>query len=329
MKNSFPQINFCPGTLAANHSNYSNLCLKQMFEGKKISHILSYEDLSKASLKSDLFLETQKRVSVSGVQEKFSFIVVDNELRLTKNGEQGTYILKTAPEKIKNALEMPANEHLTMQIAAQVYKIETAANCLIFFGNSVPALLVKRFDITKEAKKFGLEDFASLAQKTPQTHGADYKYQGNYFELFEILKKNVTSFKIESLKLYKLIIFNFLFSNGDAHLKNFSIIETVMGDYKMSPAYDLLNSRIHVDDHDFALEDGLLPKNLKKGKVKTQFLKLAELSDISEKNAIEILNFMCSLSEKVENIIQRSFLSDKLKRNYFQSYQTRLKKILR
>ena len=34
---------------------------------------------------------------------------------------------------------MPANEHLTMQIARQVYGIETAENALIFFNDGTPA----------------------------------------------------------------------------------------------------------------------------------------------------------------------------------------------
>ncbi|WP_245760457.1 HipA domain-containing protein [Salegentibacter flavus] len=42
-------------------------------------------------------------------------------------------------------------------------------------------------------------------------------------------------------------------------MKNFAILETPMGDHWLSPAYDLLNTRIHVDDSDFALEEGLLP----------------------------------------------------------------------
>jgi serine/threonine-protein kinase HipA len=42
-------------------------------------------------------------------------------------------------------------------------------------------------------------------------------------------------------------------SNGNAHLKNFSLLESKSGDYVMSPAYDLVNTRIHIDDTDFAL----------------------------------------------------------------------------
>lgn len=83
---------------------------------------------------------------------------------------------------------MPANEHLTMQIARQVFNIETAENALIFFSNGDPAYITKRFDVKEDGSKRAQEDFASLAKRTPQTHGEHYKYLGNYYELFELLK---------------------------------------------------------------------------------------------------------------------------------------------
>jgi serine/threonine-protein kinase HipA len=124
--------------------------------------------------------------------------------------------------------------------------------------------LTKRFDLKKDGSKWAKEDFASLAGRTPQTHGTHYKYQGNYLELFAILKKYVPAYSIEAPKLWKLLLFNYLFSNGDAHYKNFSLIETELGDFRLSPAYDLLNSRLHINDGDFALEEGLYPKLLQK-----------------------------------------------------------------
>jgi serine/threonine-protein kinase HipA len=45
---------------------------------------------------------------------------------------------------------MPANEHLTMQIARQVYGIETAENALIFFKDGAPAYITKRFDVKED-----------------------------------------------------------------------------------------------------------------------------------------------------------------------------------
>ena len=63
---------------------------------------------------------------------------------------------------------MPANEHLTMQIARQVYGQNTAENALIFFKNGSPAYITKRFDVDIEGSKLAQEDFASLAGRTPQ-----------------------------------------------------------------------------------------------------------------------------------------------------------------
>jgi len=37
-------------------------------------------------------------------------------------------------------------------------------------------------------------------------------------------------------------------------LKNFALLESTSGDYLMSPVYDLINTQIHVDDNDFALD---------------------------------------------------------------------------
>ncbi len=122
-----------------------------------------------------------------------------------------------------------------------------------------------------------------LAGRTPQTHGEHYKYLGNYLEVFQLMEANVPAYKIEAAKLFKILLFNYLFSNGDAHFKNFSLLETPMGDYRLSPAYDLLNSRIHISDNDFALNDGLLPRKLGQGKISKQFLILDEKAGIVEK----------------------------------------------
>jgi len=42
-----------------------------------------------------------------------------------------------------------------------------------------------------------------------------------------------------------MILFNYIFSNGDARLKNFSVIRSTQGDYVLTPVYDLLCTRIH------------------------------------------------------------------------------------
>lgn len=275
----------------------------------------------------ELFDQNRKQMSISGVQEKFSVLLEKNKLRLVKEGERGTHILKPIPSAGKKPGQMPANEHLTMQIARQVYGIETAENALIFFKNGSPAYITKRFDIKKDGTKLAQDDFASLAGRTPQTHGEHYKYLGNYLELFHLMQDYLSTYKVEAPKLLKILIFNYLFSNGDAHFRNFSLIETPMGDYRLSPAYDLLNSRIHIDDKDFALDDGLLPRNLAQGKIRMQFSKLADNAGIGGDLFIEMLALMLSKSEQVEKMIGASFLDLSTKREYWQSYQGRLKQL--
>jgi serine/threonine-protein kinase HipA len=321
------EIKYCPGTLAEGHTTYSRACLSKVFKGRKVNHILLYDSPASNSETEELFDDNRKRMSISGVQEKFSVLLDKNKLRLINEGEQGEYILKPIPTAGKRPECMPANEHLTMQIAKQVYGIEAAENALIFFKNGSPAYITKRFDLKENGSKLAQEDFASLSGRTPQTHGEHYKYSGNYLELFEIMKKFVPAYQVETPKLLKVLIFNYLFSNGDAHFKNFSLIETSMGDFKLSPAYDLLNSRIHIEDRDFALEDGLLPKNMAQGKVISQFRVLSEKAGINEKVYDEILNAMLNKTDLVEKLTFSSFLDEKTQRNYFQSYQTRLNKL--
>ncbi|MGM0934589.1 MAG: type II toxin-antitoxin system HipA family toxin [Bacteroidota bacterium] len=321
------KVNHCPGTLAKGYSSYSRTCLKRVFDGRKVSHELPYDAPNSNRETDKLFLDNQKRISISGVQEKFSVLLEKNKLRLIQEGEQGTYILKPVPTFGKKREQMPANEHLTMQIARQVYNIETAENALIFFKNDAPAYITKRFDVNPDGSKKAKEDFATLAGKTPQTHGEHYKYEGNYLELFQLMKKFLPAYRIETPKLFKLLVFNYLFSNGDAHLKNFAILETPMGDHRLSPAYDLLNTRIHVDDSDFALEEGLLPKSMAQTTIAGQFQILAEKAEIKPKQFKEIIKSMMEHSKEVIKLTQASFLEESTQRNYIQDYEYRLKQL--
>jgi serine/threonine-protein kinase HipA len=322
-----PNINYCPGTLAPGYHTYSPTALRRVFHGKKVSHILPYDSPSSNPTTAELFDASRGRISISGVQEKFSVLLEKNKLRLINQGERGGYILKPIPGAGKKPDQMPANEHLTMQIARQVFGIETAENALIFFRNGSPAYITKRFDVAKDGSKLGQDDFASLAGRTPQTHGEHYKYLGNYLELFRLLQQYAPAYVVEAPKLLKLLLFNYLFSNGDAHFKNFSLLETPLGDYRLSPAYDLLNSRIHINDKDFALDDGLLPAPLAQGKMMHQFTVLAEQARIPLASFAGIKDLLLSNAEDVEKLTFSSYLDESTQRNYWQSYEGRLKQL--
>lgn len=324
---SQPEIKYCPGTLAEGCNTYSRTCLKRLFQGKAVHHVLPYHSPASNLETDDLFEQHRKRLSISGVQEKFLVLLEKNKLRLANEGEHGAYILKPVPGYGKLSDQMPANEHLTMQIARQAFGIETAENALIFFKDGSPAFITKRFDVKDDGTKLAQEDFASLAGFSPQTHGEHYKYLGNYLDLFHLMRNSLPAYLTEAPKLLKLIVFNYLFSNGDAHLKNFSLLETPQGDYRLSPAYDLLNSRIHIVDRDFTLDGGLLPGNLAQGKIRAQFTTLAEQAGIDKKIYNDIMATMLSKSGLVEKMVNASFLNDSTQRNYWQSYTGRLKQL--
>jgi serine/threonine-protein kinase HipA len=91
-----------------------------------------------------------------------------------------SYILKPIPYDVKYSEYVPANEHLTMQIAKQVYKIPVAENALIFFKDGPPAYLTKRFDVKPDGTRYGQEDFASLSNRTKETAGGRFQVQRQY-----------------------------------------------------------------------------------------------------------------------------------------------------
>jgi serine/threonine-protein kinase HipA len=324
-------IKYCPGTLAEGFHTYSPSCLKNLFHSKKVSHILPYELPEQSEDVAELFIENRKRISISGVQEKLSLLLKKNVLCLTRQGEQGTYILKPIPRDLKKVDQVPANEHLTMQIARQVYAIHTADNAMIFFKNGTPAYITRRFDVKQQNEKWSKEDFASLAGKTTDTAGADFKYAYSYQETALLIKQYVPAWKVEMEKFFSRLLFNYLFSNGDAHLKNFSLLESPSGDYLLSPAYDLMNTRLHVEDADFALSRGLFADEFKSKAckktghaAKTDFMELAQRIGISPTRTDKLLSPFLKKQPFVETLVKRSFLSEPAKRAYYLMYETKL-----
>lgn len=328
-------IEVCPGTLAAGFDTYSPSCLRKVFGGKKVSHIIDF------TLEDDVageLIKSVNRISVSGVQEKLSAIIDKGKITLTPEGKSGHYIIKPIPgyKHLRFRNNIPANEHLTMQIASQVYKIGTAENALAFFAGGSPAYITKRFDYDKDNLKIKQEDFASIAGKTERNGGKNFKYSGGYEDIAKMLQRNVSAWKVEMSKFFALVVFNYIFSNGDAHLKNFSLQETFRGDYILTPAYDLMNTAIHIDDEDFALQGGIIPESeysevyLKTGHpCKDDFITFGTRIGVLPKKLKTIIDMFAAEQPKVYELIENSFLEEKVKRMYRQSYRERLHRFQR
>lgn len=136
--------------------------------------------------------------------------------------------------------------------------------------------------------------------------------------------------------LFTLIVFNYLFANGDAHLKNFSLQQSPHGDYLLSPAYDLMNTSIHVQDEDFALQEGLIPQSVHSEiychsghPCKEDFITFADRIGMLPKKRDAIIQMFSANNPLIDELIAHSFLDDKTKRMYKRSYQERLSRFLR
>ena len=177
----------CPGCYKKIEKNeYCLSCRKKLFDGKRVSTILEFDKPKAENI--SIYNEHTKRLSISGVQLKYSLKLVGNILELCE--KNGQYIIKPIPTA--NHLEMmndaPENEHLTMQIASQIFNIKTAHNALIYFKDGTPAYITKRFDVKGDGSKYIQEDFAQITNRTKETHGESYKYDGNYLQIGELIK---------------------------------------------------------------------------------------------------------------------------------------------
>lgn len=328
-------INVCPGTLSTGFNTYSPLCIRKVFDGKKVSHTM---DFSINGDSQESIIASTNKISISGVQEKISGTIRKGRIVITPEGERGRYIIKPVPNQrsLRFRSNMPANEHLTMQIASQVYKIKTAANALAFFADGEPAYITKRFDYKADGTKIRQDDFASIAGKTERNSGKDFKYSGSYEDIAKLLRQSVSAWQVEMEKFFALVVFNYLFGNGDAHLKNFSLQETADGDYVLTPAYDLLNTSIHINDGDFALQGGLMPESeysdvytRSSHPCKDDFITFGTMIGVFPKKLHSIIGTFASEQPKVYELIENSFLDEKVKRMYKQSYQERLHRFQR
>ena len=325
-------LNICPSTLKEGFSTYSEAAMKALFDGIQVSHIfpgLSPED---ETGKPGEPINNIGHISLSGAQPKFSVIISeDNKLRYTQKGEQGTYILKPRPTgyQIINKDYCAANEHVTMQIAAQVYGIETAPNALCFFEDGKPAYITRRFDV-HPGGKYKQEDFAALLGWSKDNGGKYFKYdKASYEECAEVIHKYVKAALVDIRRFFRIILFNFVTLNDDAHLKNFSLIER-NGEYRLAPAYDLVNTALQLyEPRIFALDKGLFKEGMSNADTHSicygdfvEFGRRIRLTDKVVKKEIEMFR---EPNPKAIELIEKSFLSDELKKQYITAYTYRCK----
>ncbi|HLO82553.1 MAG TPA: HipA domain-containing protein [Chitinophagaceae bacterium] len=303
------KLNVCPGTLKPGFETYSPRCIKEVFLGSVIDHVLPFH-LPEEGADTFLLKLHRRKISLA---------------------DDGQYILKTAPTDIINAEQYPANAHLTMQLASQVFDIPTANCALIFLEDGRPAYITRRFDIKKNGETCKVDDFASLARLTEAHTGAHYRYQLSYFEMSQLIDKYFPAAILAKEQLFRMVVFNYLFSNGDAHLENFSRIDCEgNSDGLLAPAYNLVNTALHGDDGDLALLGGLYHRDFEKLSFKTlgyygydDFFQFGMKIGMVSFRVKRFMDQLLGSREEVAGMISRSFLSDDMKAEYYRLYEAR------
>ena len=325
------ELKFCPSTLKEGFSTYSPEACRKLFGGKQVSHILDFDSPNNDSGDSTDYAEHIGRISLSGVQPKGSLVLREGSLRKPEEGERGQYILKPAPVSyaLLERKYCPANEHLTMQMASQAYGIETAANALCFFRDGEAAYITKRFDVAPNGTKYPQEDLASLAGLTKTNGGTNYKYGVlSYEDCADIIRRYVRAAQVDMLRFFRVVLFNYITLNDDAHLKNFSLIDRGNGDYRLAPAYDLINTSLYLRTPQiFALEKGLFKEGMKMTDIhivdRNDFEEFGRRIGLPDRIIKREIDTFAKESPFALDLIERSFLSEELKRSYRQSYQYR------
>jgi serine/threonine-protein kinase HipA len=217
-----------------------------------------------------------------------------------------------------------------MQIASQVYGILTADNGLCFTGKGQPVYITRRFDVKPDLSKSEMEDFASLVGRNEQTDGKFFKYSGCYEDIAHAIRKYIPAWMVDMERFFDLVTFNYIYANGDDHLKNFSVIRHGR-DFRLAPAYDLLNTSLHVAGDDFGLDGGLSPKLEKSDAYENtghpcreDFYNFGMFIGLPSKRVNRILDRYMSLPEQTKTLTAHSFLNEKMKRIYLRIVSERI-----
>ncbi|GGE57682.1 phosphatidylinositol kinase [Streptosporangium jomthongense] len=199
------------------------------------------------------------KFSLAGVQMKFSMKEKEGRYNLSGNDALGDWIIKTPSTQHK---EVPANEFTAMSLAAQagINIPEIKLVELNRLDNLPPinlpgeklAFAIKRFDRNGNTR-IHMEDFAQVLVKYPHE-----KYNSaNYEQIGRILYEYSGDGLADAQQFAKRLLVNVLLANGDAHLKNWSLLYPDQITPRLAPAYDIVTTSAYIENEkDYALNLG-------------------------------------------------------------------------
>lgn len=209
-----------------------------------IDEILTYDGTE------DLFSSLLERFAtysgISGVQPK---VLIREPGPLEKLAHLGaTHIVKAFDPAVYP--ELAANEFICLRGAAAA-GIPTAT---VRLSNNRRLLVADRFDLSANGEYLGIEDFCVLDGR--RAHG---RYDGSYENLARRIGDFVSPGALtQAREQYALMVaYACAIENGDAHLKNFSVIyDSPEGEIRLAPAYDIVATTPYIARDTLALTLG-------------------------------------------------------------------------
>lgn len=190
--------------------------------------------------------------TVSGVQKKLLVVKTGkDQFQPAAADGPAPYIAKFNPEAEPTLVR---NERLSLAWTAAVLgkrEVNTAEVARVAALDQI-ALIVTRFDRGLKGEKLRLEDCAQILGKP---RGRDYagKYNGAYEDIAGVIDRYSARPAIDKARFLSRLVAYALIGNCDAHLKNFSLLESGDG-LRLSPAYDIVNTALYNRfDQQFAL----------------------------------------------------------------------------
>lgn len=189
------------------------------------------------------------RFSLAGVGLKFSMLAKGDRFTAPAFGDGGDWIVKLPDPTF---VGVPQNEFLMMTLAARVgldvpsirlvHRDELDLPDGVWFSTEEYAYAIQRFDRTANRCRVHIEDFAQVRGLYPQD-----KYTGTFETLAALIFRRHDLISLREFA--RRLAFNVLIGNGDAHLKNWSLIYTNPRIPRLSPAYDLVCTAIYRPPH--------------------------------------------------------------------------------
>jgi len=189
------------------------------------------------------------RFSLAGVQMKFSMKESDGRYNLSQDNVLGDWIIKTPSTKHKF---VPLNEYTAMSLAGlagvdipeiRLVELEMLDNLpRINLPDEKQAFAIKRFD-REGNQRIHMEDFAQILVKYPHE-----KYtSANYEAIGKVIYDFSGDGLADAQQFARRLLINILLANGDAHLKNWSLLYPDKVTPRLSPAYDIVTTNVYIE----------------------------------------------------------------------------------